>query len=68
MKMSTPKPETSKKKDPSFAGQMQKQMLYFMPAFMILILFRMPSAIALYWLTTTVFTIIQQYVILKKEK
>ena len=68
MKMNTPKPEKNKKKDSSFAGQMQKQMLYFMPAFMVLILFRMPSAIALYWLTTTLFTIIQQYVILKKEK
>ena len=68
MKMNTPKPKTSKKQDSGFAGQMQKQMLYFMPAFMVLILFRLPSAIGLYWLTTTLFTIIQQYVILKKEK
>lgn len=68
VKMTTPKPKESKKQDSSFAGQMQKQMLYFMPAFMVLILFRLPSAIGLYWLTTTLFTIIQQYVILKKEK
>jgi len=68
MKMSTPNPKKSEKQDSSFAGQMQKQMLYFMPVFMVFILFRMPSAIALYWLTTTLFTIIQQYVILKKEK
>jgi len=68
VKMATPKPKEDKKKDSSFASQMQKQMLYFMPAFMVLILFRLPSAVGLYWLTTTLFTIIQQYVILKKEK
>jgi len=68
VKMAAPKPKEGKKKDSSFAGQMQKQMLYFMPAFMVLILFRLPSAVGLYWLTTTLFTIIQQYVILKKEK
>ena len=68
VKMATPKSKEDKKKDSSFAGQMQKQMLYFMPAFMVLILFRLPSAVGLYWLTTTLFTIIQQYVILKKEK
>ena len=68
VKMATPKPKEDKKKDSSFAGQMQKQMLYFMPAFMVLILFRLPSAVGLYWLTTTLFTIVQQYVILKKEK
>jgi len=68
VKMTTPKPKKGKKQDSGFAGQMQKQMQYFMPAFMVLILFRLPSAIGLYWLTTTLFTIIQQYVILKKEK
>jgi len=68
VKMATSKPKENEKKDSSFAGQMQKQMLYFMPAFMVLILFRLPSAVGLYWLTTTLFTIVQQYVILKKEK
>jgi len=67
VKMVTPKSKPGKKKDSSFSGQMQKQMQYFMPAFMVLILFRLPSAIGLYWLTTTLFTIIQQYVILKKK-
>jgi len=67
VKMTAPKPKEGKKQDSSFAGQMQKQMQYFMPAFMVLILFRLPSAIGLYWLTTTLFTIIQQYVILKSD-
>ncbi len=68
VKMVSPKSKKDKKQDSSFAGQMQKQMQYFMPAFMVLILFRLPSAIGLYWITTTLFTIVQQYVILKKEK
>lgn len=67
MKMSSPKSEKDKKQDSSFAGQMQKQMLYFMPAFIVLILFRMPSAIGLYWLTTTLFTILQQYFIIARK-
>lgn len=67
VKMSSPKLKTGKKQGSSLAGQMQKQMQYFMPAFMVLILFRLPSAVGLYWLTTTLFTIAQQYVILKKQ-
>ncbi len=66
VKMSAPK--TKSDKSSGFAGQMQKQMQYFMPAFMVLILFRLPSAVGLYWLTTTLFTIVQQYCILKKSK
>jgi len=61
-------PTTKIKKDSGVSEHMQKQMQYFMPIFMIVILFRLPSAIGLYWVTTTIFTIVQQYVILKKEK
>lgn len=61
-------PATKIKKDSGVSEHMQKQMQYFMPIFMIVILFRLPSAIGLYWVTTTIFTIVQQYVILKKEK
>lgn len=46
---------------------MQKQMLYFLPVFTVFILWRLPSAVALYWLSTTLFTIVQQYIILKKK-
>jgi len=46
---------------------MQKQMLYFMPAFTVIILFRMPSAIGLYWVVVTLFTIIQQRFIFKSS-
>jgi YidC/Oxa1 family membrane protein insertase len=52
---------------PDFSQMMQKQTLYFLPAFTIFILWSLPSALALYWLTTTVFTIVQQYIILKNN-
>jgi len=50
-----------------FSGMMQKQMLYFLPLFTVFILWKLPAAVALYWLTTTLFTIVQQYIILKKH-
>ncbi|MFH1575753.1 MAG: YidC/Oxa1 family membrane protein insertase [Candidatus Nealsonbacteria bacterium] len=46
---------------------MQKQMLYLFPIFTVFILWRLPAAVALYWITTTLFTIGQQYIILKKH-
>jgi len=67
IKKATPKSKKDKKQAPGFSGQMQKQMQYFMPAFMVLILFRLPSAVGLYLLTTTLFTIVQQYVIFRKK-
>lgn len=56
------------KKGQDFSAQMQKQMQYFMPAFMVLILLSLPSALGLYLLTTTLFTIAQQYFTFKKAK
>lgn len=42
-----------------FSGMMQKQMVYFFPAFAVLILWRLPAAIGVYWLITTFFSIAQ---------
>lgn len=39
---------------------MQKQLSYFFPIFTVLILLRLPAAVALYWLTVSVISIIQQ--------
>lgn len=47
-------------------GLFQKQMLYFFPFFTVLILWNLPSAIGLYWLVTTIFSIIQQHFAFKK--
>lgn len=45
------------------AEAMQQQMLYVMPAMTALIALRLPSGLAVYWVATTVFSLIQQYVI-----
>lgn len=66
VKMAVPRTKTKKGEKPGFAGAMQKQMQYFFPIFTVLILLRLPSAIGLYWLTTTLFTVIQQHFVFKK--
>ena len=60
-------PAKSLTNKPDFSKMMQTQMQYFLPIFTLLILFRLPAAIGLYWLVTTLFTIIQQYIFNKKH-
>lgn len=67
VKMTVSKTKTEKKGS-KLSGQFQKQMQYFFPIFTVIILFRLPAAIGLYWLTTILFTIIQQYYIIKKRE
>lgn len=68
-KMTFPKQsQKTQSEKPQFSSMMQKQMLYLLPFFTVFILWRLPSAVALYWLTTTIFTILQQYIILKKHE
>ncbi|NCN82981.1 MAG: membrane protein insertase YidC [Candidatus Pacebacteria bacterium] len=43
------------------AQTMQKQMIFMMPLFTAFIALRFPSGLALYWVITTVFSVIQQY-------
>jgi len=54
-------------KTAQFSEMMQKQMLYFFPIFTIFILWRLPAAIAVYWIITALFSIGQQHLILKKS-
>jgi YidC/Oxa1 family membrane protein insertase len=49
-----------------FSNLIQKQMLYFFPVFMVLILLRLPAVIGLYWIVTSLFSMGQQYIIFKK--
>lgn len=68
-KMVAPKTSKIKKGEgqmAQFSGMMQKQMLYFFPIFTVLILWRLPAAIGLYWIITALFSIIQQRLIFKK--
>jgi len=70
-KMMTPKttfvkkPTVRKQGAPDFSQMIQKQMLYFFPIFTIVIICSLPSAIGIYWIVITIFSIIQQYFILK---
>lgn len=67
-KMLAPKQIKTKDKNnktDQFAGMMQKQMLYFFPVLTLFFLLALPSAVGLYWLITSVLTIIQQSFILK---
>src|SRR3989344_1171443 len=43
------------------AQTMQKQMIFMMPLFTAFIALQFPSGLSLYWVVTTVFSIIQQY-------
>lgn len=46
---------------------MQKQMVYFFPFITVIILLKLPSALGLYWIVSGVFSIIQQYIMLKDK-
>lgn len=54
-------------KNTDFQKILKKQIVYFLPFFTFLILLKLPSVLALYFLTSNIFTIFQQYFILKKE-
>ena len=58
--------DNNKAKVSDFSNILQNQMLYLFPAFMVLILLKLPAALALYLIVTGLFTILQQYLIFKK--
>lgn len=68
-KMVTPKTSKSKSKEKTsqFSGMIQKQLVYFFPIFTVFILLKLPSAIGLYWIVTTIFSIVQQYLVFAKR-
>ena len=43
-----------------------KNMMYIFPIMMIYISYRMPSGLQLYWLTSSILAVVQQYFIMKK--
>lgn len=62
-------PKTPKDKAPSTdpAQAMQKQMMYLFPLLTLYVAGRFPAGVALYWVITTAFSIVQQYYV-NKEK
>jgi len=69
-KMVTPKTKGAKVSGQmgQFSQMMQKQMLYFFPVFTVLILWKLPAAIGVYWIVTALFSILQQHLIYKPKK
>lgn len=57
-------PKTS---DNSPQSTISKQMIYIFPALTILIAAKLPAALPLYWAVTTLFAILQQYLILHRD-
>jgi len=61
-------PAAGKSGAPDFQKVLGKQMMYILPVVTIFIAWRFPAGLALYWLTTTLFSFGQQYVINRKIK
>ena len=65
-KMLLPGKENSNSKERDISQIMQKQMVYFLPFITVVILLKLPSALGLYWIISSVFSIIQQYFLTKE--
>jgi len=65
----TKKPEikTNESRDEDMASIMNKQMTYIMPIITVVIGISFPAGLTFYWLLTTLFTIIQQKIILRDK-
>lgn len=59
--MTTPKVDKTKKAGPE--QMITRQMLYFMPLITVFIAIGVPAGIALYWVATTLFSIVQQLIV-----
>lgn len=57
----------SSSKAESMTAIMNKQMLYFMPALTIFIGVTLPGGLTLYWLVLTLLTVLQQFLVNKKD-
>ncbi len=53
-------------KDENIAAMMNKQMLYFMPAFTVFIGATLPGGLSLYWFVLTLLTALQQYFMINR--
>ena len=61
------RPAATDQKQDDFATSMSKQMTYMMPVMTTVISYTLPAGLALYWAATTLFSIIQQWVVFKKK-
>lgn len=70
-KMLMPKNKPSKSSGDNFsdiAANMSNQMVYIMPILTIFIAIGFPAGLSLYWVATTLFSIVQQWIVMGKGK
>lgn len=60
--------KTPEEKMQEFSQALTQNMMYMMPVVTFLFGLSLPSGLALYWAVTTLFAIVQQYLIIKKRK
>jgi YidC/Oxa1 family membrane protein insertase len=60
--------KTAEEKAQDFTQALSQNMMYTMPAMTFIFALRLPSGLALYWSVTTLFAIVQQYLIINKRK
>lgn len=72
MKYASPPPPpaapTSSEETAQMMQSMQRNMMYFFPVMTVFIALQLPAALALYWVASTIFALIQQYFIKKVLK
>jgi len=68
MMISRKQPSVQGSKDEKMMSMMNKQMVYFMPIFTVFIGAQLPAGLILYWFTTTLLMVFQQYFIFNKDK
>lgn len=66
-KMVMPPRVKAKDQTSQFANMLQQQSLYIFPVVTVFILFQLPAAVGLYWVTTSLFQIAQQFLVFKKS-
>ncbi len=54
-------------KTAQMTNMMQKQMVFFIPVITLIVLYNLPAALGLYWLITTIFSIVQQRAVFNKK-
>lgn len=54
-------------KEPAPAERMARQMVFLAPGITFFIFYNLPSAVSLYWLVATLFSVVQQIIINRKE-
>lgn len=55
-------------RDEMMTSMMNKQMLYFMPAFTVFIGLTLPGGLSLYWMISTLLMVLQQYISFRKSQ